>query len=269
MIEMTAREAFMGILAAIAEADDEGSNEEYSLGMCAYEALPLFKGIGDPERKAVDDKVINSAVEYGPRTLLEASIRHCPPKLRPTAFVWGLDVALCDGGINEEERELLGMLQRAAGVSDEMRARVEAVLSLKYAGAGADLDEARAFYDVLMALEYEDKKREVSESTLRICATMTSGAFRGHGLKAGCAFFSDAVDACIGERAEALLADAIQRCPPKLKGSTFVWATELVIATREVNAAARARLDGMRADLGIGDELAARVYDVMSLKYKR
>ena len=68
--------------------------------------------------------------------------------------------------------------------------------------------------------------------------------------------------------APALMAGGIQACPPNLRDTAFLLATDMVLADGVVEQKEREFLTQLKKALAISDELATKIIDVMKIKNK-
>lgn len=129
---LTPPDAFAGIAMVAMYADGVMSAEEDDELAVYLAKLAPFQGLSDREMTGCFERVHRIAAREGDEALLQQAAAAVPDRLRATAFLVATEIVMADGHMGDEERALLGRVQRALKVDDERAARIIEVLSLKH-----------------------------------------------------------------------------------------------------------------------------------------
>lgn len=77
------------------------------------------------------DKVFRILRNEGPAALVAASVGSLPEDLKLTAFACAVDIALADGVVEDEEKEVINQLAEALEISEQIAIQIIEVLIIK------------------------------------------------------------------------------------------------------------------------------------------
>ncbi|MDE6160562.1 MAG: tellurite resistance TerB family protein [Muribaculaceae bacterium] len=128
---LTKQEAFAGIALAMAGADGSIAESEWE-GIVNYiRRLRLYDNYSGAAFDKMFDKVFRILRNEGPAALVEASVGSLPEDLKLTAFACAVDIALADGVVEEEEKEVINQLAEALEISEQIAIQIIEVLIIK------------------------------------------------------------------------------------------------------------------------------------------
>ena len=128
---LNAQEAFAGIALAMAGADGSIAQSEWD-GIVNYiRRLRLYDNYSGPAFDKMFDKVFRILRNEGPGALVSASVAGLPDDLKLTAFACAVDIALADGVVEEEEKEIINQLAGALEIPEQTAIQIIEVLIIK------------------------------------------------------------------------------------------------------------------------------------------
>ena len=128
---LNAQEAFAGIALAMAGADGSIAESEWE-GIVNYiRRLRLYDNYSGPAFDKMFDKIFRILRNEGPSALVSASVAGLPEDLKLTAFACAVDIALADGVVEEEEKQVINQLAEALQISEQIAVRIIEVLIIK------------------------------------------------------------------------------------------------------------------------------------------
>lgn len=128
---LNAQEAFAGIAVAMAGADGSIAESEWA-GIVNYiRRLRLYENYSDPAFDKMFDKVFRILRNEGPAALVDASVKGLPEDLKLTSFACAVDIALADGVVEDEEKEIINQLAEALEISEQIALQIIEVLIIK------------------------------------------------------------------------------------------------------------------------------------------
>jgi uncharacterized tellurite resistance protein B-like protein len=80
------------------------------------------------------DRLFHILKKEGPTALMRRSAQALPPDLRATAFAISVDMVFADGTVDEDEQALVGGLQQAFDIPNDLAQRIVEVLYIKNGG---------------------------------------------------------------------------------------------------------------------------------------
>ena len=129
--DFNAQEAFAGIAVAMAGADGSIAESEWE-GIVNYiRRLRLYDNFSGPAFDKMFDKVFRVLRNEGPAALVAASASAIPDDLKLTAFACAVDIALADGVVEDEEKEVIGQLAAALNIPEQTAIQIIEVLVIK------------------------------------------------------------------------------------------------------------------------------------------
>lgn len=129
--KLTKQEAFAGIAIAMAGADGSIAQSEWD-GIVSYiTRLRLYDNFSGPAFDKMFDKLFRILRNQGPAALVSQSVKGLPEDLKLTAFACAVDIALADGVVEEEEKEIINQLAQALEVPEQTAVSIIEVLIIK------------------------------------------------------------------------------------------------------------------------------------------
>ena len=119
---------------AVVAADGHISDEEAQDFNARTNRMKLFAGHGGAPFSQMIDKLFRLLKKDGPNGLMQRSAQALPPDLRATAFAVSADMVFADGSVDEDEQALIGGLQNALGIPDDLAEKIVEVLHIKNSG---------------------------------------------------------------------------------------------------------------------------------------
>lgn len=128
---LNAQEAFAGIALAMAGADGSIAQSEWD-GIVNYiRRLRLYDNYSGPAFDKMFDKIFRILRNEGPAALVTASVQGLPDDMKLTAFACAVDIALADGVVEDEEKEVINQLAEALNIPEETAVQIIEVLIIK------------------------------------------------------------------------------------------------------------------------------------------
>ena len=104
--KLSKQESFAGIALAMAGADGSIAQSEWD-GICAYlRRLRLYDNFSGPAFDKMFDKLFRILKNQGASALVACSVEGLPEDMKLTAFACAVDIALADGVVEYEEKEI-------------------------------------------------------------------------------------------------------------------------------------------------------------------
>ncbi len=128
------QEAFAGILLSVVAADGHISDEEAQDFNARANRMKLFSEQTGAQFSQMIDRLSQILRKEGPSALMNRSAQALPQDLRATAFVVATDLVFADGTVDDDEQALVGDLQRALGIPDDLAERAVEILHIKNQG---------------------------------------------------------------------------------------------------------------------------------------
>ena len=129
--KLTKQEAFAGIALARAGADGSIAQSEWD-GIVSYlRRLRLYDNFSGPAFDKMFDKLFRILKNQGASALVSSSIGGLPDDLKLTAFACAVDIALADGVVEEEEKQIINQLAEALQIPEQTAVSIIEVLIIK------------------------------------------------------------------------------------------------------------------------------------------
>lgn len=129
--KLSQQESFAAIALAIAGADCNVSQAEWD-GIVTYiRRLSIYDNFSGPAFDKLFDKLFTKLKKEGPAALVHAAKDGIGEDLKLTAFACAVDIALADGVLEEEEKEVIGQLAEALEVPDNLAISIIEVMMIK------------------------------------------------------------------------------------------------------------------------------------------
>ncbi len=132
--QFTLPEAFLGVALAVAAADGHISQSEIE-GIISYlRRMQMFQGFSGQQFSNMFDKLLTIAKRQGPSALVKLAKDALSREMRETAFACAVDIALADGSVEEEEKNLLSEMQQVLEIPENIAVTVIQVMMIKNRG---------------------------------------------------------------------------------------------------------------------------------------
>lgn len=129
--KLSKQEAFAGIALAMAGADGSISQAEWD-GIVTYiRRLRLYDNFSGPSFDKMFDKLFRILKSQGASALVASSIDGLPEGLKLTAFACAVDIALADGVLEEEEKDIINQLAESLQIPEQTAISIIEVLIIK------------------------------------------------------------------------------------------------------------------------------------------
>ncbi|WP_300901173.1 tellurite resistance TerB family protein [uncultured Bacteroides sp.] len=129
--KLTQQEAFAGIALAMAGADGSIAESEWA-GIVNYiRRLRIYDNFSGPAFDKLFDKLFRILKNQGPSALVNASVESLSDDLKLTAFACAVDIALADGVLEEEEKELINQMAEVLEIPDQTAISIIEVMIIK------------------------------------------------------------------------------------------------------------------------------------------
>lgn len=129
--QLTQQEAFVGIALAMAGADGSIAESEWA-GIVNYiRRLRLYDNFSNPAFDKLFDKLFRILKKDGPGTLVKASTENLTEDLKLTAFACAVDIALADGVLEEEEKDIISQMAETLSIPEDTAISIIEVMIIK------------------------------------------------------------------------------------------------------------------------------------------
>ena len=129
--KLSKQEAFAGIALAMAGADGSISQSEWD-GIVNYiRRLRLYDNFSGPAFDKMFDKLFRILKNQGASALVSASVTGLPEDLKLTSFACAVDIALADGVLEEEEKDIINQLAETLEIPEPTAISIIEVLIIK------------------------------------------------------------------------------------------------------------------------------------------
>lgn len=129
--KLTQQEAFAGIAVAMAGADGSIAESEWD-GIVNYiRRLRIYDNFSGPAFDKLFDKLFKILKKDGPGALVAASTEGLTDDLKLTAFACAVDIALADGVLEEEEKDIINQLADSLSIPEQTAISIIEVMMIK------------------------------------------------------------------------------------------------------------------------------------------
>ena len=129
--KFTKQEAFAGIALAMAGADGSIARAEWD-GIVTYiRRLRLYDNFSGPAFDKMFDKLFRILKNQGPSALVASSVKGLSDDLKLTAFACAVDIALADGVLEEEEKDIINQLAVSLEIPEQTAISIIEVMIIK------------------------------------------------------------------------------------------------------------------------------------------
>lgn len=129
--KLTQQEAFAGIAIAMAGSDGSIASSEWD-GIVNYiRRLRIYDNFSGPAFDKLFDKLFKILKKDGPSALVKASSDGLSDELKLTAFACAVDIALADGVLEDEEKNIINQLAEALQIPEQTAISIIEVMIIK------------------------------------------------------------------------------------------------------------------------------------------
>lgn len=129
--KLSKQESFAGIALAMAGADGSIAQSEWD-GICAYlRRLRLYDNFSGPAFDKMFDKLFRILKNQGASALVACSGEGLPEDMKLTAFACAVDIALADGVVEDEEKEIINQFAESLQIPEATAVSIIEVLIIK------------------------------------------------------------------------------------------------------------------------------------------
>jgi tellurite resistance protein len=132
--KLTKEESFAAVALAAIAADGAITEEEAQGLVVGLARMKLYSGHNTNQMGAMLNKLINIIKKQGLDAVLSMSRESLPQDLKETAFAVATDLALADGEMAAQEKDLLTKLQQGLGVPEDKAVNIIEVMLVKNRG---------------------------------------------------------------------------------------------------------------------------------------
>lgn len=132
--KLTKEESFASITLAAVAADGVITEEEANGLVVSLIRMKLYAGYNGNQMGAMLNKLVGIIRKQGLDALVSMSKESLPAELRETAFAVATDLALADGEIANQEKDILTKIQQALGIPEDKAVNIIEVMLIKNKG---------------------------------------------------------------------------------------------------------------------------------------
>ncbi len=129
--KFTQQEAFAAVALAVAGADGSVSTQEWDSIVTYIKRLRIYDNFSGPAFDKLFDKLFSKLKKQGPSALVEAAKDGLGEDLRMTAFACAVDIALADGVLEDDEKDIINQLAEALNVDEKTAISIIEVMIIK------------------------------------------------------------------------------------------------------------------------------------------
>jgi len=133
-VKLSKEEAFAAISLVSVAADGVITEEEARGLFVQLYRMKMFSGFNDNQMSSMFNKLINIIKKKGMDALVAMAKESMPEDMKATAFAVATDLALADGEIADEEKNLLTKVQQSLGIPEDEAVRIIEVMLIKNKG---------------------------------------------------------------------------------------------------------------------------------------
>jgi tellurite resistance protein len=129
--EWTKTEAFAGILLATIACDGHISDDE-AFGMTTVlNRMRMYQNYSNERFRTMINRLMGVLKKRGIEYLLDRAVEALPEKMRETVFANACDLALADGGVEDDEKDFLDDLQKRLRIPGDTALEIVEVMIIK------------------------------------------------------------------------------------------------------------------------------------------
>jgi len=132
--KLSKEESFVSIALAAVAADGIITQEEANGLIVGMMRMKMFRGYSSNQMGAVLNKCVNIVQKQGVDALINLAKDSLAEDMRETAFAVATDLALADGEIAQEEKNILTKIQQALAVPEDKAVNIIEVMLVKNKG---------------------------------------------------------------------------------------------------------------------------------------
>ncbi len=132
--KLTKEESFAAISLATIAADGIITEEEAQGLVVGLVRMKLYAGYNGNQMGALLNKLIGIIKKQGIDALVAMAKESLPQDMRETAFAVAADLALADGEIANQEKEILTKIQQGLGIAEDKAVNIIEVMLIKNKG---------------------------------------------------------------------------------------------------------------------------------------
>jgi len=129
--KFTQQEAFAGIALAVAGADGFVDSQEWDTIVTYIRRLRIYDNFSQPAFDKLFDKLFAKLKSEGPSSLVAAAKAGLSDDIKLTAFACAVDIALADGILKDEEKDIISQLAGALKVDEKLAVSIIEVMMIK------------------------------------------------------------------------------------------------------------------------------------------
>lgn len=133
-VKLTKEESFAGIVLAAVAADGVITEEEAQGLVISLVRMKTYVGYTGNQMSALLNKLIGIIKKQGVDALVNMSKESLPQDMRETAFAVATDLALADGEIADQEKEILTKIQLGLEIPESKAVNIIEVMLIKNKG---------------------------------------------------------------------------------------------------------------------------------------
>jgi tellurite resistance protein len=133
-VKLTKEESFAGIVLAAVAADGVITEEEAQGLVISLVRMRTYVGYTGNQMSALLNKLIGIIKKQGVEALVNLSKESLPQDMRETAFAVATDLALADGEIADQEKEVLTKIQQGLDIPESKAVNIIEVMLIKNKG---------------------------------------------------------------------------------------------------------------------------------------
>lgn len=129
--KLNKEESFAGIILSAIAADGRISEEECRGIITSILRMKQFQNYNQRQMQKIFDKLVNIIRDQGVEKLILLTKDNLSPDLRETAFAVAVDLALADGYLNKEEKDILTKIQQNLDIPEDTALKIIDVMLIK------------------------------------------------------------------------------------------------------------------------------------------
>lgn len=129
--KLTQQEAFAGIAVAMAGADGSIADAEWDEIVNYIRRLRIYDNFSGPAFDKLFDKLFRILKKSGASALVKVSAEGLSEDLRLTAFACAVDIALADGVLEDEEKDVINQLAEVLEIPEKTAVSIIEVMMIK------------------------------------------------------------------------------------------------------------------------------------------
>ncbi|MCE5296024.1 MAG: tellurite resistance TerB family protein [Euryarchaeota archaeon] len=132
--KLSKEESFAAITLAAVAADGVITEEEANGLIMGLARMKLYSGYNSNQMGSMLSKLVGIVRKQGVEALVNQAKESLPKELVETAFAVAADLALADGEIAAQEKDLLTKIQQTLGISEDLAVSIIEAMLIKNKG---------------------------------------------------------------------------------------------------------------------------------------